>query len=205
MHTLGLKPGKTGRLPAAGGAAVPILVERSFETPSDIVTGPIAHLGHRLSCSQAPASRTANEEEVVVGLSAKRLELAGETLNKPRIHSLVRKSLPLDEDSSFADGSEIGNAHIGPFRARAHVDQLRARTRGKTLPSRLNVDVVYRSLTVLHGQMTIAPWLRCLRGVCQHPAKLKDPLGLFQRYRRKAFVIGLSPPEYSRKAGERWS
>ena len=117
-HTLGLKPGKTGRLPAAGGAAVPILVERSFETPSDIVTGPIARLGHRLSCSQAPASRTANEEEVVVGLSAKRLELAGETLNKPRIHSLVRKSLPLDEDSSFADGSEIGNAHIGPFRAR---------------------------------------------------------------------------------------
>ena len=156
-HTLGLKPGKTGRLPAAGEAAVPIVIERSFETASDIVTGPIARLGHRFSRSQAPASRTANEEEVVVRLSAKRLELAGETLNKPRIHSLVRKSLPLDEDSSFADGSEIGNAHIGPFCARAHVNQLRARMRGKTLPSRLNVDVVDGFLTFLHGQMTSVP------------------------------------------------
>src|SRR5215207_4853208 len=58
-HPLALEPGKTGRLPAAGGAAVPIVVERSFETASDIVTGPIARLGHRLSRSQAPASRTA--------------------------------------------------------------------------------------------------------------------------------------------------
>jgi hypothetical protein len=64
---------------------VPIVVERSFETASDIVTGPIARLGHRLSRSQAPDSRTANEEEVVFRLSAKRLELAGETLNKPWI------------------------------------------------------------------------------------------------------------------------
>ena len=81
----------------------------------------------------------------------------GSSFSCGNIGSLVRKSLPLDEDSSFADGSEIRNAHIGPFRARAHVDQLRARTRGKTLPSRLNVDVVDRFLTVLHGQMTIAP------------------------------------------------
>ena len=154
---------------------MPIVVERSFETASDIVTGPIARLGHRLSRSQAAASRTTNEEEVIVRLSAKRLELASETLNEPRIHSLVRKSLPLDEDSSFADGSEIRNAHIGPFRARAHVDQLRASTRGKALPSRLNVDIVDRFLTVLHGHGNCS-LASVSGGVCQRQVKLKDPL-----------------------------
>jgi hypothetical protein len=74
---LALTPGKTGRLPASDRAAMPFVVERSFETASDIMTGPITRHRHRLGCSQAPASRTANEEEIIIQLSSNRLKLAG--------------------------------------------------------------------------------------------------------------------------------
>jgi len=81
------------------------------------MTGPIARLRHRLGRSQAPASRTANEEKVVIQLSAKHLKLAGKTLHKARIYGLIRKGLPFDEDSPLAYGLEIRNPDIGPFRA----------------------------------------------------------------------------------------
>ena len=138
---------------------MPIVVERPFETASDVVTGLIARLGHRLGRSEAPTSRTANEEEVVVQLSAHRLKLAGESLDKARIHGLIGKGLPFDEDSPLADGSEIRNPDIGPFRARADVDQLRARTRGEALLSHLDINSVDRFIAVLHAQMTIPNWL----------------------------------------------
>jgi hypothetical protein len=63
---LALTPGKTGRLPASSGGPVSFVVERPFETASDVMTGSITRLRHRLGCSQAPASRTANEEEIVI-------------------------------------------------------------------------------------------------------------------------------------------
>jgi hypothetical protein len=81
---------------------VPTVVERPFETVRDVMTGSIARLCHRLGRSKAPASRTANEEEIVIQLSAKRFKLAGETLRKARIHGLIRKGLPFDEDSTLA-------------------------------------------------------------------------------------------------------
>ena len=52
--------------------------------------------------------------------------LAGKTLHKARIHGLIRKGLPFDEDSPLAYGFEIRNPDIGPFRACADVNQLRA-------------------------------------------------------------------------------
>ena len=107
---------------------MPLVVERSFKTASDVVAGAVPRSRHRLGRSQAPASRTANEEEVVVQLDAKRLELARKTLGKARIHGLIGKGLPLDEDSPLADRSEVRNAYISPFRARAHIDELGART-----------------------------------------------------------------------------
>ena len=119
---LALTPGKTGRLPASDRAAVPFVVERSFETASDIMTGPITRHRHRLSCSQAPASRTANEEEIIIQLSSKRLKLTGKALYKARIHGLIGKCLPFDEDSPLAYGSEIRHPDIGPFCARANVN-----------------------------------------------------------------------------------
>ena len=61
-------------------------------------------------------------------MDAKRLELARKTLGKARIHGLIGKGLPLDEDSPLADRSEVRNAYISPFRARAHIDELGART-----------------------------------------------------------------------------
>lgn len=106
---------------------MPVVVERSFEPAGDVVTFAVSSLRHRLGCCQAPASRPANEEEVVVQLDAKRLELAGKTLREARVHRLIGKSLPLDEDSTFAHRPKIRNAHIGPLRARTHIDKLRAR------------------------------------------------------------------------------
>jgi hypothetical protein len=38
---LALKPGKTGRLPASDGAAVPFVVELPFETASNVVTSAV--------------------------------------------------------------------------------------------------------------------------------------------------------------------
>ena len=127
------------------------IVQRPFETASDVMTGPIACLRHRLGRSQAPASRTTNEEEIIIKLSAKRLKLAGETLHEVWIHGLIGKGLPFDEDSPLAHGSEIRNPDIGPFRARADVDQLRARMRGEALPSHLDINSVDRFIVVLHG------------------------------------------------------
>jgi hypothetical protein len=154
---LALTPRQTSRLPASNGAALPIVVERTFKTAGDVVTGPIARLRHRLGRSQAPASRTANEEEIVIQLSAKRPKLAGKTLHKARIHGLIRKGLPFDEDSPLAYGFEIRNPDIGPFRACADVNQLRARTRDEALPSRVDIDSVDWFSGVLHAQMIILP------------------------------------------------
>ena len=152
---LALTPRKTGRLPASNGAAVPIVVEWTFKTAGDVMTGPIARLGHRLGRSQAPTSRTANEEEIVIQLSAKRPKLAGKTFDKARIHGLIRKGLPFDEDGAFTYGSEIRNPDIGPFCARADIDQLGARTRGEALPSRLDINSVDCFIAVLHSSITI--------------------------------------------------
>ena len=41
---LALKPGKTSRLPASDGTAMTFIVERPFETASDVMTGSIARL-----------------------------------------------------------------------------------------------------------------------------------------------------------------
>jgi hypothetical protein len=132
---------------------VPIVVERPFKTSGDVMAGPIARLRHRLGRSQAPASRTTNEEEVVIQLSAKHPKLASKTFDKARIHGLIRKGLPLDEDSPLAYGSEIRNPDIGPFRACADVNQLRARTRDEAFPSRLDINSIDRFIAVLHAQM----------------------------------------------------
>ena len=80
---------------------MPLVVERSFEPPGDVMAGAVARRRHRLGRSQAPASRTANEEERVIRLHAERLELASETLDEALIHGLIGKGLPLDEDSPF--------------------------------------------------------------------------------------------------------
>ena len=64
--SLALLPGQAGRLPTTNGTAMPLVVKRSFETATDIMAGAIPRRRHRLGRSQAPASRTANEEEIVI-------------------------------------------------------------------------------------------------------------------------------------------
>ena len=107
-----------------------VVVERSFETAGDVVAGAISRRRHRVGRSKAPAPGTANEEEIVVELHAKRPELIGKALSEARVHSLIGKGLPFDEDGAFTYGSEIRNPDISPFCARANFDQLGARTRG---------------------------------------------------------------------------
>src|SRR5687767_5845751 len=46
---------------------------------------------------------------------AKRPELTGKVLSEARVHGLIGKGLPFDEDSAFTYGSEIRNPDIGPF------------------------------------------------------------------------------------------
>jgi hypothetical protein len=154
---------------------VPFVVKRTFETASDVMTGPVARLRHRLGRSQAPSSRTANEEEIVSQLSAEHLKLAGKTFDKARIKGLIRKGLPFDEDSTLAYGSEIRNPDIGPFRACADVNQLRARTRDEALPSRLDINSVYRSITVLHAQV-IDSSLTPVRPLCSSLGPTSRPV-----------------------------
>ena len=96
-----------------------------LETAGDIVTGAVTQFGHRLGSCQAPATRTANEEELVVLLDTKRLELTRQALDEARIHGLIGKGLPLDKDRPLPNRSEIGKPDIGPFRTRPDIDQLR--------------------------------------------------------------------------------
>jgi hypothetical protein len=119
------------------------------------VTRPVPRLSHRSGCGQAPATRAANKIEVVIQLHAKRFELAGEALDKARVHRLIGKGLPLDKDSPFADRSEVRNSDIGPLCARAHVDKLRAGPRGETFPRRSDVDFVDRTIGALVAQRTL--------------------------------------------------
>jgi hypothetical protein len=88
-------------------------------------------------------------------MNAKGFELAGEALCKARIHRLIGKGLPLDEDRPFADGSEIRNPDIGPLSAGAHIDELRAELRGEAFPRRCYVDIIDRSIGVLVAQETL--------------------------------------------------
>src|SRR5262245_171505 len=150
-HRLALNPGQTGRLPAPDGAAMSLLVERSFKTAGDVVAGAVARRRHRLGRGQAPAPGTANEEEVAVELQRKGPELTGKPLSEARVHGLIGKALPFDEDGAFTYGSEIRNPDIGPFCARANIDQLGASTRGEALPSRLHINGVNRFIAVLHS------------------------------------------------------
>ena len=143
---------------------MPVVVERSFKTASDIVAGTVSRRLHRLGRSQAPASRTANEEKVVVLFDAKRLELTAQTLGKARVHGLIGKGLPLHEDSPFAGRPEVRNPHIGPFRPRAHIDKLRARMRLEGRPDRLHVNIIDRSIAGLCAQRKLPPFktkVRC--------------------------------------------
>jgi len=82
---------------------MPAIVKRTFKAASDIVAGAVPDRRHRLGRSQAPASRTTNEEEVVAHFHPERFEFASQSLRKPRIHCLIGKGLPLYEDSPFAD------------------------------------------------------------------------------------------------------
>ena len=138
---------------------MPLVVERSFETAGNVVAGAVSRRRHRLGRSQAPAPGTANEEEVVVELHAKRPELTSKALSKARVHGLIGKGLPFDQDGVFSYGSEIRHPDIGPFCARADIDQLRARTRGEALPSRLDINSVDRLIAVLHSPITIPNYL----------------------------------------------
>ena len=133
-RSLALLPGKTRRLPTSDGAAMSLVVKRSFKTGADVVTVAVTRRRHCPGRSHAPASRTANEEEVVLRLDTERLELSGEAFDKSRVDRLVRKSLPLDEDSPLPERPEIWNPHIGPFRPRAYVDELRSEARTRALP-----------------------------------------------------------------------
>ena len=101
---------------------MPVVVERSFEPLRDVVTSAIPCGRHRVGRGQAPATRTANEEKIIVYLDIERLQFMCKTFGKARIDGLVGKSLPLHKDSPFAEGPEIRDTHISPLRACTHID-----------------------------------------------------------------------------------
>ena len=138
---------------------MPLVVEWSFEASGNVMAGAVPHRRHRLGRSQAPGSRTANEEEVIVHLHAKGPELTSKALSEARVHGLIGKGLPFHEDSPFTHSFEIRDPDIGPFCACADIDQLRARTRGEALPSRLDINSVDRLITVLHAQTRFLNYL----------------------------------------------
>jgi hypothetical protein len=134
---------------------VPPIVERAFKPAGDVMTAPIARLRHRHGRCHAPASRTANEKEVIVQLDAQGFELAGETLREAEIDRLIWKGLPLYEDSPFADRPEVRNPDIGPLCAGAHIDELRTGLRAEALPRRRYVDIIDRCIGVPIAQETL--------------------------------------------------
>ena len=79
------------------------IVKRTFKAASDIVAGAVPDRRHRLGRSQAPASRTTNEKQIVTQFHTKRLQFASQAFREARIHRLVGKGLPLYEHSPFAD------------------------------------------------------------------------------------------------------
>lgn len=131
---------------------MPAVVERSLETASDVVARAVPYVRHRLGRGQAPASRTANEEEFVSQTDTKRLEFARQTLRKARVDRLIGKGLPLDEDRSFANRREVWDSHIGPLCARSHIDELGSRMGLEGRPDRLHIDIVDRRLVILCAQ-----------------------------------------------------
>jgi len=60
---------------------MPLVVERTFETAGNIVTGAVSLRRHRFGSSEAPAPRTTNEEQVVIEFHAERPKLAGKALS----------------------------------------------------------------------------------------------------------------------------
>jgi len=101
---------------------MPVVIEWAFEPPRDIVTSAIPCGRHRIGRGQAPATRTANEEKIVVCLDSEGLQFVRKALGKARIDRLVGKRLPLNEDNPFSKGPEIRDTYIRPFRACTHID-----------------------------------------------------------------------------------
>ena len=107
---------------------MPLVVERSFEAASNIMAGAVCHCCHRLGRSQASASGTANEEEVLVHLYAERPQLIPKVFSKAWVHALIRKGLPFDENGAFAYRTEIGDPDVGRFaRVRTSINCERGR------------------------------------------------------------------------------
>jgi len=150
-----LLPGETSRFPSTLGPSVPQIVERPLKAASHVVARSVPRLCHRSGRCQASASRPANEIEIVVQLYAERLKLTGESLDKAPIDGLIGKGLPLNEDSPFADRSEVRNSDVSPLRARAHVDELGPRLRVKAVPRRSDVNLVDRTIGALIAQRTL--------------------------------------------------
>jgi hypothetical protein len=121
------------------------------------MTGPIPQCRHRHGRRHAPASRTANEEEVVIWRHAESLELSRQMICEARIDALIGKALPLDQNRPLPEGSEIRKPHIAPLRARPHIDQLRPRGRRKCAPSCLGIHIVDCVTAVLNAQATRSP------------------------------------------------
>ena len=101
---------------------MPVVIERAFEALRDVVTSAIPCGCHCPGCGQASATRTANEEKIVVYLDSEGLQFVRKALGKARIDGLVGKRLPLNEDSPFSKGPKIRDTHIRPFRACTHID-----------------------------------------------------------------------------------
>lgn len=120
-----LDPRKAGRLPTGEVTAVPVLVGRAFEALLDIETGAIPRRRHHLGRTQAPASRTADEEQRRLRAGAEPCEFSRKLIGEMGVGRTARKPLPFDQKRLLADGRKIGNTYEGPLGPGADVYEYR--------------------------------------------------------------------------------
>jgi hypothetical protein len=144
---LTLQPGSR-TLSITKGAAMPQIVERSFETARDVVARRIPSLSQRSGGCQAPATRTANKIEIVLGCTPSVLSSPRGARQSAQPRS-DRERLPFDKNSRLPIGASR-ESDIGPLRAGAHVDELR--------DAGLS-EAFHAAVTSTSSTMPIGPWL----------------------------------------------
>src|SRR5579862_7661472 len=125
-----LNPRQTGGLPAPGSSSVALGIGVAFEAFGDVVTALVARRGQRHGGGAAASAAPADEQDRRVAIGYLALDLGDEVGGN--VHRRV--DLPRLEQRPLGNRSEIGQAHEGPFGARAHVDELRLGILGEQFP-----------------------------------------------------------------------
>jgi len=121
---------------------MPIAIERTLKSTRNIMRPAVARRSHRLGSSQAPASRTANEEKGCVGTRAQLAQTRRKLIDEGCVGLGAGKCLPLNRNNLFPDRTQVRETDKSPLRLRSDIYEYSARLLRKPSPDLLDLYIL---------------------------------------------------------------